>query len=119
MLNDNINKYMKLKEEYDALKEQLDELKESILVDMEQLDTDNYTTDENIVAKVVTKENFKYIDEPSMIKWLKENGYSQFIAEKVSTVPMNKELRKGLTLTESLKPMFTKITTYSLNVERQ
>ena len=89
MLNDNINKYMKLKEEYDALKEQLDELKESILVDMEQLDTDNYTTDENIVAKVVTKENFKYIDEPSMIKWLKENGYSLFIGTVLTFSAMN------------------------------
>ena len=115
-LNKLVNQYNELKaQEYD-ISTQMSTLKASILEELGDI-TEYVTTDTHVTAKVVAKETFKYTDESAMIKWLKNNGYAQFVVEKVNTTPMNKELKKGLTLTESLKTMFTKTTSYSLTVE--
>lgn len=114
-LNEQVKMYAQLKAQADALKEQMDSLKDTIVESMG--DESSFTADDGTVAKLVAKETFKYVDEPSMIKWLKDNGYAQFVVEKVNATTMNKELKKGMTLTESLKPMFTKTVSVSLTVE--
>lgn len=116
MLNENVKKYADLQAQKEALEAEMAELKTAIVEEMGS-DTD-FTADDGTVAKLVDKETFKYTDEIAMINWCKMNGYSQFIVEKVNTTSMNKELKKGLTLTESLKPMFTKTVSTSLTVKR-
>ena len=115
-LNKLVNDYNELKAKSEDISTQMSALKSKILEELGDA-TEYVTTDTNVIAKVVAKETFKYVDEPAMINWLKKNGYAQFVVEKVNATPMNKELKKGLTLTESLKTMFTKTTTYSLTVE--
>lgn len=116
-LNEKVKEYADLKAQADSIAEQLTALKEEIVEAMG--DEDEFTADDGTVAKINAKETFKYVDEASMVKWLKNNGYSQFVVEKVNTTPMNKELKKGLTLTESLKPMYTKTVSSVLVVERK
>lgn len=110
--------YANLQTQVEELQKQMDSLRGEILSEMSDLGVDKYTTTSGETAQVTLKETFKYVDEAAMINWLKANGYTQFIKEKVDTTPMNKELKKGLTLTESLKPMFTKNVTSSLSVKR-
>jgi len=115
-LNKLVNDYNELKAQADDIDNKMSALKTKILEELG--DAREYmTTDTHVTAKVVAKETIKYVDESAMINWLKNNGYSKFVVEKVDTTPMNKELKKGLTLTESLKSMFTKTTSYTLKVE--
>lgn len=111
-----VNQYNELQAQAEDISTQMSTLKATIIEELDDI-TEYVTTDTHVTAKVVAKETFKYTDESAMIKWLKNNGYAQFVVEKVNTTPMNKELKKGLTLTESLKTMFTKTTSYSLTVK--
>ena len=115
-LNKLVNDYNELKAKSEDISTQMSALKSKILEELGDA-TEYVTTDTNVLAKVVAKETIKYDDEEAMINWLKKNGYAKFVIEKVDTKPMNKELKKGLTLTESLKSMFTKTTSYSLTIE--
>ncbi len=114
-LNEQVKKYAELKKQQDAIKEEMDSLKTSIVEEMG--DATSFEADNGVVAKLVAKETFKYKDEIGMINYLKEHGMSSFVVEKIDTKSMNKELKKGMSLTESLSPMFTKETTVSLTVE--
>lgn len=111
-----ITSYEQAQKELDYLTELQNERKAEIIQLMNEANEKEHIID-NIKATVVTKETFKYTDEVAMIKYLKENGLNQFIIEKIDTTPMNKELKKGLSLTESLKQMYIKNTTYSLSVK--
>lgn len=117
-LNNKIEKYAELQAQMEVLKTQLDELKPEIIEGMVKESVDKIELPSGVTAQVVTKETFKYDDELGMINYLKANGLTSFIVEKVNTTAMNKELKKGLTLTESLKPMFTKTYTNSLTVKK-
>ena len=114
-LEKNVKAYYELKSQMESLDEQLSVLKNAIVEDMG--DEDKFVCDNGLTAQLAIKETFKYVDEAFMVKWLKNNGYSQFVVEKVNTTPMNKELKKGLTLTESLKPMYTKTVSTTLTVK--
>ena len=117
MLNENLKKYAELQEQLNSLKEQLDTLREDILVEMDELGVSDYTSEDNITAKVVEKQNKKYIDEISMIKYLEENNLNQFITKKVNAPLMNKELKKSLSLKESLGSYYNTSVTKSLTVK--
>ena len=115
-LNKLVNEYNELRAQAEDVDIKMSALKTKILEELGDV-REYMTTDTHVTAKVVAKETIKYVDESAMINWLKNNGYSKFVVEKVDTTPMNKELKKGLTLTESLKSMFTKTTSYTLKVE--
>ena len=115
-LDDNIREYYACKCYKEAYEKKMAELRDSILEDMGG--EDEYSTPEGINVKAVVKETFKYTDEIGMIKWCEDNGYTQFITKKINTTPMNKELKKGQTLTESLKPLYTKQTSVTLTVNK-
>ena len=116
MLNENIKKYVELQEQLEVLKEQMETLKATITEEMGS--ETKVETPDGFVAQLVKKETFKYIDETSMITYLKSKGLNQFIIEKVNTTPMNNELKKGMLLTEELKPLYTKTTSYSFSVKK-
>lgn len=117
MLNENVKKYADLKAQADLIKEQMEELKTQIINEMGA--EKSFVADDGTVAKLVDKETFKYTDESAMIKYLKDNNMTSYIVEKVNTVPMNKELKKGMSLTESFKSWYTKTVTTSLSVDRK
>ena len=116
MLNENIKLYAELQEQMETIKVQLEELKATITDEMGS--ETKVTTPDGITAQLIKKETFKYTDETAMISYLKSKGLNQFIIEKINTTPMNNELKKGMSLTEDLKPMYTKSTTYSFSVKR-
>jgi hypothetical protein len=116
-LDEKIKLYNELQIEADAIAAKLAELKESILTEFTALGVSDVVTPDNIQAKVTEKTNIKYDDEAGIIKYLKEKGLTSYIVEKVSTTPLNKELKKGLSLTEDLKKMYTQTTTKSLSVK--
>lgn len=117
-LNNKIEKYAELQAQMEELKAQIDELKPEIIEGMINESVEKIELPSGVSAQVVTKETFKYDDEPGMIKYLKDNGLTSYIVEKINTTSMNKELKKGLTLTESLKPMFTRTVSSSLTVKK-
>lgn len=116
MLNEDVKKYAALKAQADEIKSQMEELKESIVTQMGS--EKQFTADDGTVVKLVEKETFKYVDEPAMIQYLKDHGMTSYIVEKISTSPLNKELKKGQSLTESLKSWYNKTVSTTLNVEQ-
>ena len=117
MINENIKKYFELQAQVDAIKEEMEALKESIVNDMDTQGVSTYEVDD-IKAQVVSKDTFKYDDELGMIDYLKNNGYGKFVVEKINATSLNKELKKGLSLSESLKSMYTKTTSSSLTIKK-
>lgn len=112
-----IETYKSLQDQVDNLQKQLGELKEQIMAEMTNNGETKVETDLGIVASIVAKETYKYLDELAMIRYLKENGLAQYISEKVNVPSLNKELKKGQTLCESLKPMYNKVISYSFTVK--
>lgn len=117
-LNKALKEYNELQSKKSSIEEDMEALKESIMSKMDELGLNKTTTPDNITASIVMKETFKYTDEPALVKYLKDNNLSQFIVEKVNAVPMNKELKKGMSLTENLKSMYTKTVSRSFIVKK-
>ena len=110
-----------LDEEQKALKERVDALKVEVLAELIERKVKEFKTDET-VAKITTRTTFKYDDEKSMIKLLKEKGYDNLVKEVVDTTPMNNLLKKEKlsdnekTLVESIRPLTTKNESLSVSV---
>jgi hypothetical protein len=117
MNKENIKKYFELQAQADAIKEEMAQLKESIVNDMDSEGVSTYEVD-GIKAQIVSKDTFKCDDELGMITYLKNNGFDKFVVEKIDTTSLNKELKKGLSLSESLSGMYTKTTAPSLTIKK-
>ena len=117
-LEELLETYNNVQLEETKIKTQKDELKAQILEEMSKENTTKYLTEDNISATIAKKETFKYVDELSMIKYLQENGYNQFVELKIKTTDMNKELKKQSTLTEALSSYVTKSSVDSLSVKK-
>lgn len=117
-LEELLETYNNVQIEETKIKTQKDELKAQILEEMSKENTTKYLTEDNISATIAKKETFKYVDELSMIKYLQENGYNQFVELKIKTTDMNKELKKQSTLTEALSSYVTKSSVDSLSVKK-
>ena len=117
-LEELLETYNNVQIEEAKIKSQKEELKTQILEEMSKENTTKYLTEDNISATIAKKETFKYVDELSMIKYLQENGYNQFVELKIKTTDMNKELKKQSTLTEALSSYVTKSSVDSLSVKK-
>lgn len=117
-LEELLETYNNVQLEETKIKTQKDELKAQILEEMSKENTTKYLTEGNISATIAKKETFKYVDELSMIKYLQENGYNQFVELKIKATDMNKELKKQSTLTEALSSYVTKSSVDSLSVKK-
>lgn len=117
-LEELLESYNNVQIEETKIKTQKDELKLQILEEMAKENTTKYLTEDNISATIAKKETFKYVDELSMINYLQENGYSQFVELKIKTTDMNKELKKSTQLSEALTPYVTKSVVESLSVKK-
>ena len=116
MLNDDVQQYANKLAQKEALEAELSILKERIISNMGS--DKEFVSSDGTTAKIIEKETFKYTDELAMINWCKSNGYNSLVKETIVSTAMNKELKKGLSLTESLRPMFIKTVSYSLTVKK-
>lgn len=117
MLEQLVTKYAEVQAQAKALEEQLKEMKTKIL---EEMNTDNISkvvTENGVSAQITTKETFKYTDEALMIAWCEKNGHKNLVKKSIVTTEMNKELKKGMSLTEALKPLYISNISYSLTVK--
>lgn len=119
-IDEQIKKYLELNAQKEALEAQMAEIKTAIsesLVD-ETLEGATYTTEagDATVTKSI-KENIKYTDETAIVGILEAKGLNQFVSKKVVTTALNKELKKGGIITESLKGLYTTALSESLTIK--
>ena len=115
-----IKKYLELNAKKEALEKEMSDIKSVITSELvkETLDGATYTTEDKTasVTKSV-KETVKYTDETAMIAILESKGLNQFVTKKVVTTSLNKELKKGGVITESLKGLYTTSLAESLTIK--
>lgn len=114
LLMNDIEEYNEKKKQADALKEEMETIRDRILKAMNDAGVKKVETPNGTVAQVTAKVSLKY-DEPQAIKWLKENGYGQYIIEKLDATALNKVVKESKSLNESLQP--SQQVTYSLTVK--
>jgi hypothetical protein len=110
MLNEletNIKMYAELQEQKDSIEFQLSELKTKIIEAMTENGEVMTETSDGLVAKIIKRDTYKYVDETQMISYLKDNNLLQFLTEKINTTTMNKELKSKSVLSEELKNYYT------------
>ena len=117
LLENYIREFNKIKSELDNLEAQKNDLNDKIKFLMTENSLKEFITTDGVSAKLGTKETIKYKDEPAMIKWLKENNLSKYITEKITTTPLNSELKKSQSLTESLNPYIERSVSYTLVIK--
>lgn len=98
-----IELYKEKKALKEALEKELKEMNTEIVTAMNNAGINKVETPNGVTATVTTKVSLKY-DEVATIKYLKDNGLTQYIVEKVDTKKLNEELKKSKSLNESIQP---------------
>lgn len=112
-----LNNYFTLNNEIEKLTEQKEETREQILAIFKKNNWKDYK-DDQFIAKVSSRNNYKFTDKVHAVEWLKNNGYANFIKEDIDT-SLNKELKSNnVALTEGLKGMFQSTETKTLKVDK-
>jgi hypothetical protein len=117
MLENLVDKCRQLQMQQDKIEEELKAVKYQISEQMVKEGLDKYVTPSGVLAQLSEKETFKYLDEAAIVAWCESNGHPEYIQKKVLTTELNKELKKGMSLTESLKTNFTKTVSQVLTVK--
>jgi hypothetical protein len=117
MLENLVDKCRQLQMQQDKIEEELKAVKSQISEQMVKEGLDKYVTPSGVLAQLSEKETFKYLDEAAIVAWCESNGHPEYIQKKVLTTELNKELKKGMSLTESLKTNFTKTVSQVLTVK--
>ncbi len=108
--------YVDLQVQEENLKVQKENLRQQIINILNEQGSNRYISADNISATISDKETFKYNDELGILRYLKENGYSRYVQEKIIATDLNKELKKPTKLTEALSSMFSKTKSTVLTV---
>ena len=116
MLESKVKTYLEKQQLVESLKAELAALKDEIVDEMNNEGLNNYSID-NVKAQIVNKETIKYNDELAIINYLKTNGLSRLVVEKIDTTSMNKELKSSASLNESLSQHITRTTAPTLIVK--
>lgn len=109
-----VEEYNDIQKKIKELTERKNELNESIKKALLDAGISKTETPQGTQVTLTTKVSLKY-DEVSTLKYLKENGLTQYIVEKIDTTKLNKELKESKTLNESIQP--NQDVTYSLTVK--
>lgn len=115
-LDEKIVNYITLQQTIEEMQTKLNAEKAEIIALME-LEGKTKVETEHGKATIYYRQNIKYSDETEIIKFCEDNGYSNFITKKVNTTALNKELKKGGLLKESLNPFVSESETKVLKVE--
>lgn len=112
-------------EEFYALKIELEELehkKEQLGLEIKTLlkeEPDLTFECDGYKATLVPRTTFTYQDETSILTYLIQKGLGEvYLTKKINTTKLNKELKTGGQLYESLKNYVTKTVSNQLNVSR-
>lgn len=112
-------------EEFYALKTELEELehkKEQLGLEIKALlqeEPDLTFECDGYKATLVPRTTFTYQDETSILTYLIQKGLGEvYLTKKINTTKLNKELKTGGQLYESLKNYVTKTVSNQLNVSR-
>lgn len=116
-LENNIKTYAELQEQKELLESQLSDLKIKIIEAMSENGEVMTETSDGLVAKIIKRDTYKYVDETQMISYLKTNNLLQFLTEKINTTTMNKELKSKSALSEELKNYYTHTVQDALTVK--
>jgi SMC interacting uncharacterized protein involved in chromosome segregation len=117
MLENLVDKCRQLQMQQEKLEEEVKALKSQISEQMAKEGLDKYVTPSGVLAQLSEKETFKYLDEAAMVAWCESNNHPEYVQKKIVTTELNKELKKGMSLTESLKPNFTRTVAQVLTVK--
>ena len=132
MDNGRVNALMELIYEKKQVKEYLESQIASAKTNMDKLDTEISSLSEELLAElkagevseyinnglfanVFAKENIGYTSDEAVLKYLKENNYSEYVKTKVTESldkrPLNKALKTDKKLAAALEAMTVKTTT--------
>lgn len=89
-----------LEGEIKNLNSEIETLTSELLVDLDAIKADTYEV-EDLVAYTAVNSSTGYVSEDSVLNYLKENGYDEFI--KVTTAIKKKELNAALKTNAALK----------------
>lgn len=112
-LNNLLSEYLNLQSKEEEIKSLKENLKKDII---SLMGTEKKYSSDSACATIINQESFKYNDETAMINWLKNNGYSSYVKEKIDT-GLNKILKTPTPLTEALQPYYSKTIIEKLKVE--
>lgn len=117
-LDEKIKKYFELKEEIEKLESQKEELSNSIKTMIAIFPEQSYTTPEGYSAKVVTKTNYKYVDETAILNYLDKKKLTEmYVVRKLDTTKINKELKNHGLLFKDLKDYINENLVESLTIK--
>ena len=117
MLENKVKAYLEKQQLVESLKAELASLKDEIVDEMNNEGLNVYASDD-VKAQIVNRETIKYNDELAIIDYLKNNGLSRLVVEKIDTTTMNKELKSSASLNESLSQHITRTTAPTLIVKQ-
>lgn len=115
-LNEQIKEYVELQKAKDELKAKIDAIKQEIIDAMNSQGVNKVETAQG-TATLVTKTNIKYTDELAIVKYCEDNNLTNYITKKVNTTALNKELKKGGVLKESLNTYYSENVSQVLTVK--
>ena len=115
-LNEQIKEYVELQKEQEELKAKLDAAKQEIIDAMTSQGLSKFETAQG-TATLVAKTNIKYTDELAIVKYCEDNNLTNYITKKVNATALNKELKKGGVLKESLNTYYSENVSQVLTVK--
>lgn len=116
-----VEKFYSYKAAADSNKNISEVYKKELLARMEKADLKEYASTEfGLTAQVTTATTIKYENEDAIIKYLKDNGYRNFVKESIRTTDLNKALKGTSPLTEGLSKdnLFHKVDIKKLSVSK-
>lgn len=117
-LNENIKKYYEIKKQIEELTNLKDSIGEEIKKSLLNMPDKKYENDEGYLAKSTDRVTYKYNDETGIIDYLTRKGLADiYLAKKIDTTKLNKELKSEGELYKALDKFVTKNITESLEVK--
>lgn len=112
-----LNEYVAVSNEADKITEKKEELRQQILEVFKKNKWDDYK-DDQFKAQVSNRETYKFTKKSEAIKWLRDNGYADYLKEDIDS-SLNKELKNNNRLfVEGLNGTYQVATTRMLKVDK-
>ncbi len=117
LLEQKIKEYFETNKVYKELEKRVKTLSSEIKEELTQLGIDKESTTNGFDVLLVEKVSYDYPDEIALRSYLKENGLSDYILEKIDSTKLNKDIKDSKSLAKKLNTLAVKTTTISLSVK--